>query len=329
MRSVAYILLTICIACHGDIDSDREAVTAAVGDNDSADAIQQQPQGSLPEDHEKITFSTYAEVTAADVVEVVLLVDSDLFEENKKQLAEAIDALLKPIINSHWRIAVSDIELATYPTSFITKYANYANYSKQFVAALGVGKEDETPSTQVQPSVSRPQRSQPVTLRAFIIVTTKSLADTKLEDNKFILAEAETVPLTKVYAILNTEEGLDDYLNWKNAQGQHVLSRYGSLQANYKRALEEFSADVANTLRGVFVAPPLPASAVQAALMTGGANQAGEDVAIAQIKVFNAPEGKEEQKGFINDSHYQVNKRKIFTRAKLSEGICVDVTLAK
>lgn len=54
-----------------------------------------------------------------------------------------------------------------------------------------------------------------------------------------------------------------------------------------------------------------------------------EDVTIAQLKVFNAPEAKEAQEGFIHDSHYQVKERIIFTRAKFVEGTCVDVTLAR
>ena len=335
VRLVVYILLVTSIACRGGASNrDSSAATVVVGDGNAAGAIQEQSQGSLPSDYEKFTFSTYAEVTAADVVEIVLLVDSELAEEQKEKLAKGIDALLKHIINSNWNIAVADLEATAYPTKFITKYANYADYSKQFSAAIGVGKgAGETPDTEGQaPDADQlaglnPRQPQAATLRVFIIVTAKSFSDTKLEESKVVIADEEDVHLTKVYAILNTEEGLDGFLNWKNEQDKSMINRYGSLQSDYKRVLEEFSADIANTLRGVFIAPSLPAGALQHRVGAGASNPAGEDVAIARIKVFNAPDEEEEQKGFIHDSHYQVKKNVIFTRAKFVEGVCVDITL--
>ena len=71
-----------------------------------------------------------------------------------------------------------------------------------------------------------------------------------------VVADEEDAPLTKVYAILNTEEGLDDFLNWTNEQDKHVLSRYGSWQSDYKRMLEDFSADIANILRAYSLLRP-------------------------------------------------------------------------
>ena len=335
MRLVAYILLVMSIAC-SDSASNRsgEAATAVVGDDDTAGAIQEQPQGSLPADYEKFTFSTYAEVTAADVVEIVLLVDSELAAEQKEKLAKGIDALLKHIINSNWNIAVADLVATAYPTKFITKYANYADYSKQFSAAIGVSKEagetsdtaGQVPAAGAQAGLNQ-QQSQAAILRVFIIVTAKSFSDTKLEENKVVLTDEEDAHLTKIYAILNTEEGLDDFLNWKNEQDKSMINRYGSLQSDYKGMLEDFSDDIANTLRGIFFSPPLQADAFQRRLITGASNPAGEDVAIAQIKVFNAPDKEETPDGFIHDSHYQVKKNRIFTRAKFVEGICVDITL--
>ena len=248
----------------------------------------------------------------------------------KKKLAEEIYSLLKHIINSNWNIAVADLDTTSYPTSFITKYANYANYGKQFSAALSVDEDEETTPNAPAPNAPFPhwgrQQAQPVTLRAFIIVTDKSFADANLEENKFVLAKEEDLHLTKVYAILNSE-GHDGFLNWKNEQDEAVLSRYGSLQGNYKRMLEEFSADMANTLRSIFTVPPQPSGAAQSWLGAGAAGQ-GQDVAIAQIKVFNAP-NEDVEDGFIHDSHYYVKKNTVFTRAKFIEGICVDVTLAK
>ena len=326
MRIVAYIIvLGLSLACDSGKDShSSDMVTLTVNNDDTTNAIRTNPQGSLPADHEKITFSTYAEVTPADKVEIVLLVDKELTAEQKKNLAESIDPLLVHIINSNWNIAVADLDTTTHPSSFISKYANYADYDKQFAAALGAGKK---PTTAKQ---ATHRTGQAVTLRAFIIITDKSFADTKLADNKAILAEEEHAPLTKVYAILNTTDDLTGYLDWQNEQDKNVLNRYGSLQANYKKVLEEFSADIANTLRGIFAIPPLPPIVLQeqAAAATGG-QAANKDNSIAQLKIFNAPEGTEAQEGFIHDSHYLVKRNTVFTRAKFSEGICVDVTLAK
>ena len=210
MRGAIYILFVWGgLACSGGIDNDRGrgAATASVGSDGSANALQDNPQGTLPANYEKITFSTYAEVSAADVVEIVLLVDAELSAERKKQLAQAVDALLKPIINSHWRIAVADTELAAYPTKFITKYANYADYSKQFAAALGVDAATAQPQAHTTPAGQ--QQAQPAILRAFIIVTAQALSDTKLAENDIVLADKEAAHLTKVYAILGTEDGLD------------------------------------------------------------------------------------------------------------------------
>ena len=334
MQVAAYILLATIMACSGSKDNhDSSEATAAVGGDNLGNAIQGQPQGTLPDDYEKVTFSTYAEVTAAYKVEVVLLVDTELSAEQKKSLAEGIDSLLKHIINSNWNISVAALDAAAYPTKFITKYANYADYRKQFNAALGAGKEDGTPNAQPPnaqiPYLGQPQ-AQPAILRAFIIVTDKSFADTNLEENKFVLAKEADLHLTKVYAILNSE-GHDGFLNWKNEQDEAVLSRYGSLQGNYKRMLEEFSADMANTLRGIFTVPPQPSGAAQNLFGAGagaGAAGQGQDVAIAQIKVFNSPD-ETDTEGYIHDSHYQVKKNTVFSRAKFIEGICVDVTLAK
>ena len=314
MRSAIYILFVWGgLACSDGIDNDRGKVTVRVGDAESTNALQDKPQGTLPANYKKITFSSYAEVTAADVVEIVLLVDAELSAERKKQLVQAVDALLKPIINSHWRIAVADTELAAYPTKFITKYANYADYSKQFAAALGVDAATAQPQAHTTPAGQ--QQAQPAILRAFIIVTAQALSDTKLEENDIVLADKEAAHLTKVYAILGTEDGLDGYLNWTNAQAKHVLSRYASYQADYKIVLGQFAADIANTLRGIFSVPP-------------HTNRAGnEDVAIAQLKVFNNPNEEEGQDAFIHASHYRVKKNIIFAHAKFVEGICVDVTL--
>ena len=325
MRTVAYtMVLGLIIACDSGKDThSSDMVTLTVGNDDTPKAIRSSSQGSLPAEHEKFTFSTYAEVTPADKVEVVLLVDTELEAEQKENLAEGIDSLLEHIINSNWNIAVAELDTTTYPTKFISKYANYADYAKQFAAALDAG---EKPTATGQ---AAPPAGQGVTLRAFIIITGKSFADTKLADNKVILAEGEHAPLTKVYAILNTANDLSGYLNWQNEQDKNVLSRYSSLQANYKKVLEEFSADIANTLRGIFVIPPLPLASLKTQIEAAGGQAAGGDDSIAQLKVFNAPEGVEAQTGFIHNSHYQVKRNTVITRAKFSEGTCVDVTLAK
>ena len=89
----------------------------------------------------RLPFQPYAEVTAADVVEIVLLVDSELAAEQQEKLAKGVDALLKHIINSNWHLAVADLAATAYPTKFITKYANYADYGQQFAAALGADQE--------------------------------------------------------------------------------------------------------------------------------------------------------------------------------------------
>ncbi len=350
--AAVWVLLVTSIACSSSSHSSRgssDAVTMAVGNSDTAGAIREQPPGSLPDGYERLTLSTYAEVSAVDVVEVVLLVGSGLSTQQRENLAKGIDALLKHIINSNWSIAVADLEATALPTKFITKYKNYADYSQQFAAALGVGKEVEVADDRAEPAPAAeqlPSAQQPllpakqpllpaqqlekfaphrtVMLRAFIIVTNKNFSETKLAENKVILAEeANAAPLTRVYAILHTEDGLDDYLNWKNAEGKHTLSRYGSLLTNYKSMLEDFSADIANVLRGVFFVPPVPQQA--------GSQASDADVAIAQIKVFNAPasEQEETQEGFIHASHYQVKKRRIFTQAQFVEGVCVDITLEK
>ena len=343
MRVASYILLAMSFACSGNTSNRQRAseATAAVGEDETAGAIVETAQGSLPTDHERMTFSTYAEVTAADVVEIVVRVDNELDTQVKEKLAAGIDALLKHIINSNWRVALSELDTTAYPTQFITKYTDYASYAKKFAAALGVGKAEPTTAPQPKraPEAEQPVSSEPragleprsapaVTLRVFIIVTAQSLAETKLATDKAVLADREDAPLTKVYAILNTAEGIDDYLNWKNAQDKNVLSRYGALQSNYPSMLEDFSADIANTLRGIFLVPPTPSDIVQNNLEPKRQARA-EDVTIAQLKVFNAPEAKEAQEGFIHDSHYQVKERIIFTRAKFVEGTCVDVTLAR
>jgi len=345
MHVAIYVLLAMLIACSSNSSNRRNgdatataSATAAVGEDETAGAVQKQSQGSLTPD-QKITFSTYAEVTAADVLEIVVRVDSELDTQQKEKLAAGIDALLKHVINSSWSIAVTDLDTTAYPTQFITKYANYADYGKKFAAALGVGKADEQTTDPQQKQASETEQPTPqwavpkpsVALRAFILVTDQSLAYTKLATDKAVLADTEDALPTKVYAILNTADGIDDYLNWKNARDKNVLSRYGSLQADYASMLEDFSADIANTLRGIFIVPPTPSGA--------------EDVAIAQLKVFNVPEtaeakdkedkeakdkeDKEAKDGFIHDSHYQVKERRIFTRAKFVEGTCVDVTLAQ
>ena len=324
MHIITYLLwlaIIVISSCNTSSSDNREAVTFAVGE-DMHNALQDKPQGSLPNNHEKITFSTYAEVTPADKVEIVLLVDTELAAERKKDLGKGIESLLKHIINSNWNIAVAALDTTTYPAKFIGKYANYADYAKQFAAALDTGK---TPTTAGH---VHHHMGQATTLRAFIIITDKNFTATKLADNKTVLAEEENAPLTKVYAILNSKDHLADYLNWQNAHDKHVLSRYSSLQANYKRVLEEFSADIANTLRGIFVIPPLPHDALPHSSAAAD-SQADADDTIAQLKVFNAPEGKAKQEGFVHDSHYQVKQNTVYARAKFSEGTCVDVTLAK
>ena len=335
-----YVLLAMFVACSSNSSNRRRATatatataaaTTAVGVDETAGAIVETAQGSLPADHEKITFSTYAEVTAADVLEIVVRVDNELDTQRKEKLAAGIDALLKHVINSSWNIAVTELDTTAYPTQFITKYANYADYGKQFAAALGVSEVASEQTTDPQQKQAPEQKQLTptlppppnVALRAFILVTAQSLAETKLATDKAVLADTEDALPTKVYAILNTADGIDDYLNWKNARDKNVLSRYGSLQADYAKMLEDFSADIANTLRGIFTVP----------LTSSGA----EDVAIAQLKVFNAPEtaedkeakDKEAKEGFIHDSHYKVKAGRIFTRAKYVEGTCVDVTLAQ
>ena len=323
---IAYLVLVASVACSGEIriyDRDSKSSdhkgksadkTVAVGDT-GANAIKQQAQNSLPAEHEKNTFSTYAEVTAADIVEIVLLLDSKLEDKQKKQLAGGSDALLKHIINSHWKIAVADLNTTTYPTSFITKYVNYADYGKQFATAV---KSGTAPSTGQPSGVEGAggRNWQQGMLRVFIIVTPQSFADTKLDKNAMIVAE-EHAHRTKVYAIINTDSNKEGFINWKNAQGKHVLSRYASLSSSNNKALAGFSADIAHALRGMFGIPPHPHQAIPPS----------GDYAIVQMKVFNAPEGEKEQDGFIHDSHYQVKQGVVFTRAQFSEGVCVDVTL--
>ena len=320
MRIILWLALIVVGSCNSSSSDKGEAVTFVVGE-DRQNAVRDTPQSSLPADYKKITFSTYAQVTPAAKVEIVLLVDTELTAE--QNLAEGIDSLLEHIINSNWHIAVAALDTTAYPTKFISKYANYTDYGKQFATAINASK---APATTGQTSHTA---GQAVTLRAFIIITDKSFTDTKLADNQAILAEEEHAPLTKAYAILNTGGNLDGYLNWQNTQGKYVISRYGSLQANYKKVLEEFSADIANTLRGIFVIPPLPPSVLQERIAATAGQEAGEDKGIAQVKVFNAPDDAAAQNGFIHDSHYQVKQNTVFTRTKLSEGTCVDVTLAK
>ena len=325
---VAYIVLVASVACSSElrtydreVDSDDLEVNSAgmtiiVNDTGSG-AIKQQEQSSLPAEHEKITFSAYAEVTAADIVEIVLLLDSKLAEEQKKQLARGSDALLKHIINSHWKIAVADLDTTTYPTSFITKYVNYTDYDKQFATAIESGT---MPSAGQQPGASQPQYPgkrhwQRGTLRVFIIITAQSLADTNLDKNAMLVAE-EHAHRTRVYALLNADNNNAGFINWKNTQDKHVLNGYASLSSNNNKALKEFSADIAHALRGMFAIPPPP-----------GKIPRSDNYAIAQIKVFNAPEGEKEQDGFIHDSHYQVKQNVVFTQAQFSDGACIDVTL--
>ena len=338
---IAYLVLVASVACSGDIISyDREVnsgdheaslanITTAVG-NAGSGAMKQQAQNTLPAEHEKITFSTYAEVTAADIVEVVLLLDSKLADEQKKQLAGSSDALLKHIINSHWKIAAANLNTTTYPTSFITKYVNHTDYDKQFATAItsattpvvaqpiGTGQvpsAGQVPGDWAQQEAWQ-QAWQRGTLRVFIIITPQSFADTNLDKNDMIVAE-EHAHRTKVYALINTADNKEGFINWKNDKDKHVLSRYASLASNNNKALAEFSADIAHALRGMFAIPPPHPQAIPPS----------DNYAIAQMKVFNAPEGEKEQDGFIHDSHYQVKQNFIFTRAQFSEGVCVDVTL--
>ena len=195
MLVVAYILLATSIACSSGTSSrSGAAATTAVGNDDTAGAMQGQPQGSLPADHEKITFSTYAEVTAADVVEIVLLVDSELAAEQQEKLAKGVDALLKHIINSNWHLAVADLAATAYPTKFITKYANYADYGQQFAAALGADQETGSapdtaapaPDTGQLNELSRRDASAQA-VRVFIIVTAKSLPRRSWLTTKWLL----------------------------------------------------------------------------------------------------------------------------------------------
>ena len=336
MRVVCIMVLVIGVACSDEIiapdrvalNDDSEAVKAVevveassvanvtiVVDDARSGAIKQQAQSSLPAEHEKITFSTYAEVTAADIVEIVLLLDSELADEQKNQLAGGSAALLQHIINSHWKIAVVDLNTTTYPTSFITKYANYTDYNKQFAAAItsvAMPKEEQQSGAKQQGVKGGQQRGK---LRVFILVTPQSFADTKLGENEMIIAE-EHAHRTKVYALVNTDGNSEGFINWKNDSGRHVLSRYASLASDNSKALAEFSADIAQALRGMFAIPSPPKAILSSDTYT-----------IAQMKIFNAPEGEKEQEGFIHDSHYQVKQNIVFTRAQFSEGVCVDVTL--
>lgn len=314
------ILVTFFIVVGCGIDIDKPEVDELTIATDSSNVqLKVEKNAALadpPAGKKKYTEAIYADVDPSDNLKIVFLVDnSEEMAEARKELALEIDSLLKDIINSNWRIAVTVLGSQIFPSDLVAKNptrqtnsrgngfnAPAPDYETAFTKAINNLRE------------ARAGRKTDEALTVFVIVSNKDLDQTTESSLNNMLTNSRN---KLVFALLDLEDkhqGSSKYLDWRDTDDKQIIDRYGSInREDYSKMLEEFSKHTAEVLRRIFYLKGYYSFERMRYFYQGGK-------LISRIAVD--PDNK--HKGQIAEGTFTIDDRLILTDANLPVGMCLE-----